>query len=112
MPTSPDSIVKIDVEGSELDVLMGLQDWIKSCQPLILIEILPVYAEENSERLKRQNKIEDLMRMLNYKISRIKKAVPVQLEAVDSIGIHSIIEDCDYVFYPESSTERVVGCFH
>ncbi len=111
LPTSPNSIVKIDVEGAELDVLLGLQDWIKSNQPLILIEILPVYSEKNTERLKRQDRIEELMHTLNYKISRIKKGVPVHLESLDSIGIHSIIEDCDYVFYPDSSKQRVVECF-
>ena len=34
-------LVKIDVEGYEVNVLLGMQDTISRCRPLIFIEVLP-----------------------------------------------------------------------
>jgi FkbM family methyltransferase len=34
-------ILKIDVEGAELEVLKTFSEWIARCQPLVLVEILP-----------------------------------------------------------------------
>jgi FkbM family methyltransferase len=112
LPSRNHSILKIDVEGAEMEVLLGLNDWIKSYHPIILLEILPVYSPENLNRLNRQNKIEDLARAWGYKIGRIKKTDPVKLETIENIGIHSKIEDCDYVLYHEFITQEITSCFN
>jgi FkbM family methyltransferase len=111
LPSKPSSLVKIDVEGAELEVLLGLQDWIKSYQPVILLEILPVYSPENQTRLRRQEEIEYLLRNWNYKMSRLTKTDPAGIAEISTIGIHSTIEDCDYLIYPVSIRNKINGCF-
>lgn len=111
LPDSTNSVVKIDVEGAELNVLLGLDKWIKMHQPIILVEILPVYSSENVDRLERQKRIEELLMLLNYNMSRIKKSEGVHLQPLNSIGIHCSIDDCDYVLYPASLKDKVLGCF-
>ena len=111
LPMKPSSLVKIDVEGAEFEVLLGLDDWIKAYQPYLLLEILPVYSKENQDRLRRQEEIEALIRNWNYKISRIKKTNPIGIEEIGTIEIHSSIEDCDYLLYPASSIRKIESCF-
>lgn len=62
-------IIKIDVEGFELDALKGILNIIKSFQPIIVFEVLPHY--NNKEKLFQQNQIIDFINNLNYKIYRI-----------------------------------------
>ncbi len=107
----PHSILKIDVEGAEMDVLLGLSEWINSYHPLILLEILPVYSADNLSRLGRQKKIEELLVTWNYKKMRIRKKESVSLEPIDSFGIHSNIEDCDYLLFHSSLLEKISACF-
>jgi FkbM family methyltransferase len=111
LPNKPFSILKIDVEGAEMEVLLGLDEWIRSYTPMILLEILPVYSTENQSRLERQNKIEEMLKGWNYKIGRIKKNGQGGLEQIDKIGIHSNIEDCDYLLYHSSIGEKITACF-
>jgi FkbM family methyltransferase len=111
LPENPYSLVKIDVEGAELDVLLGLQDWIKANQPYLLVEILPVYSSENQARLKRQEEIESLFRNWGYKMARLKKTIPASIEEIRTIGVHSSIVDCDYLIYPASLAGKIHNCF-
>lgn len=99
------SILKIDVEGAELDVIESFKTEIKKNYPFILMEILPVYSElENPKRLHRQNSLEDILYELSYSIFRIIKNNDqlVELRKIRRIGIHSNINNCEYVFVPES----------
>jgi FkbM family methyltransferase len=107
----PCSILKIDVEGAEMEVLFGLHEWIDAHHPLILLEILPVYTADNLPRLDRQQKIEDLLFKLNYKKARIRKNSPATIELIETFGIHSNIEDCDYLLYHCSLIEKISACF-
>ena len=100
------------MEGAELEVLLGLNEWITANNPLILLEILPVYSVENQDRLGRQHKIEELLTNWNYKIARIKKKDQVGLENLETIGIHSNIEDCDYLLYHASLKAKISDCFN
>ncbi|MDP4252086.1 MAG: FkbM family methyltransferase [Bacteroidota bacterium] len=112
LPVEPYSILKIDVEGAELEVLQGLNEWIDGYHPIILMEVLPVYSKENQTRLGRQQKIEEMLKAWNYKIARIKKDDPVHPELIDAIGIHDRIEDCDYLLFPAALTEKISACFN
>ncbi len=98
------SVIKIDVEGAELEVLEVLAKIIEVKKPLILIEILPVYSEENKFRLERQNKIVELLKQINYSIYRIikKDKKVIQLTPLNEFGIHSRIDHCDYLLSPSS----------
>jgi len=97
------SIIKIDVEGAELEVLRSLCDTITFHKPIILLEILPIYNATNTLRISRQEKTEELISDLNYSLFKIIKNNDDSycgLEQIKAIGIHSDISKCDYVLMP------------
>lgn len=104
-------ILKIDVEGAELEVLKGFYEWIKISQPIILLEILPAYKAENTFRVQRQKQIEELVRSLDYKMARIQKGDELKLQELQEIGISNDIDESDYIFYPASNAANVLACF-
>lgn len=97
-------VLKVDVEGAEMEIIESLFEVIKSNNPFILMEVLPVYNEnKNPDRLKRQCKIEDILKNLNYTIFRILKNKKefLGLEKLDSFGVHSDLNQCEYLFIPK-----------
>jgi len=98
------SVLKIDVEGAELEVLKSFKEVISKEQPVILIEILPVYSSDNIKRSKRQEEIENLINELGYSIYRVSKEEGefLGLEKIDAIGIHADLNKCEYVFAPNN----------
>jgi FkbM family methyltransferase len=105
------AIVKIDVEGAELEVLESLEESIRLHRPILLVEILCCYSALNESRIKRQESIEALLKRLNYSIIRIHKRNGLtieRLELLQSIGIHDNIEWCDYVITPSEMTDRLL----
>src|SRR4029077_19881855 len=107
------SVIKIDVEGAELEVLQSLEQTILSKLPFIFIEILPAYSIENVNRLERQKKIENLLTRWNYHICRIhtNESKVEKLELLPEIGIHSNIGWSDYVLAPASASKNLVAAF-
>jgi FkbM family methyltransferase len=102
---SPIGVIKIDVEGAEKEVLEGLKEKIITDQPLIQLEILPVYDEEHKERMNRQTAIENLFREINYTKFRIhidEKNNLAGLEEIETIGIHSNMNWCEYLVVPDN----------
>lgn len=98
------AIVKIDVEGAEWDVLQSMAEALTHSKPWIVIEILPCYNSDNTQRIDRQDALQSLMKELGYTLTRIKKTSSQRLEGlepIDRIGIHGSIELCDYVFVPQ-----------
>ena len=104
------SILKIDVEGAELEVLKSFKDIIFENEPIILIEILPVYNFENDYRLKRQNEIQNLIKETNYSIFRVLKNAEIldDLIEIKEIGIHSDLNQCEYVLVPNYKKEKFI----
>ena len=103
------SILKIDVEGAELEVIESFKDEIKNNYPFILMEILPVYNKsKNPKRLQNQNKIQEVLHGLNYSMFRINKDKNqlLDIEEVRDIGVHSNINDCEYIFVPETRLKQ------
>ncbi len=100
-------ILKIDVEGAEWEVLKSFETVISEHNPVILMEILPVYSSENTNRLKNQNKILDLLKRNQYDIYRVRKdeSQLIGFERIDGIEIHSDLNLCEYVFVHSSMTE-------
>jgi len=95
------SCIKIDVEGSELEVLNGLKNSIIRDQPVILCEILPVYNANNKKRLKRQKGIAEFLKSIDYCIYRIIKNHNNQFQSLyplEEFDIHSNLALCDYIF--------------
>lgn len=96
-------VVKIDVEGAELEVIKSLMNVIKRDHPVFLMEVLPVYSEENIFRKTRQDELESLFKNEGYRIFRVRKNESGRFSSVDpieEIGIHSDIGMSDYVIVP------------
>jgi FkbM family methyltransferase len=94
------AVVKIDVEGGELEVMRGLRPVLERSRPFIVVEILPA---SNPERLARQDAIEALMKELDYSISRIARTPDQRLERlvpIDTCGVQTDLSCCDYVLAP------------
>lgn len=96
------SVIKVDVEGAESEVLDGLKDSLLKFRPYILCEILPVY-DKNSEigrlRKEKQKNLLRTLKDLRYQIYRIMRNGKIVL--LDTIGIHSDMSLRDYLFIPE-----------
>ncbi|MBT9315658.1 FkbM family methyltransferase [Leptothoe spongobia] len=102
-------IVKIDVEGAELEVVKSLYQLLKTQQPIVLLEILPVYSTENTMRKERQEELERIFNELNYSFFRVEKDKNtfVGLKKIENIGIHSDLNQCDYVFMPNELVSEI-----
>lgn len=97
-------IIKIDVEGAELDVIESMQEIIQRDFPALIIEILPVYKDnQRIERRGRQDRLESLMRSWGYSFYRIqdKSAEQINYQLVENIGVHDELEWSDYVLIHE-----------
>jgi len=104
------SIIKMDVEGSELEVFKGLKKVLSEERPFILCEILPVSSKNDTFRKPRQEEIEKIIKILNYKICRIEKEKNGKLKGLvnlNQFGIHSNLSLSDYLFVPYEIFEDV-----
>lgn len=105
------SIIKIDVEGGELEVISSFLTIIEKKRPFILIEILPIYKENNTFRIERQHWIEDKLNHLNYSNYRIEKKKDNSFKSfskIEKIEIHSDLQKCDYLFVPNELLNKLV----
>jgi FkbM family methyltransferase len=106
------AMVKIDVEGAELEVLTSLKSTIIKDQPIILVEILPAYIKDLTERVERQNKIGQLVKELGYDILRIHKTSSKKqverLEKLREFDIHGNMDYTDYALVPSNISETMV----
>ncbi len=104
------SIIKIDVEGAELEVIESLKKSLSEQRPLILCEILPVYSNKNTFRKSRQEQIEKILKDLNYTIYRVEKSNNDEFKnllEIEEIGVHSDLKLCDYLFIPSEIKSSV-----
>ena len=98
-------IVKIDVEGAELEVVKSLLELIKRDKPIILIELLPVYSVDNAFRKDRQDELERIFADIGYVILRVEKTPSNAYSCLNRVGeieIHSDLTRCDYVILPSA----------
>ena len=103
-------IVKIDVEGAELEVVKSLLELIRRDRPIILIEVLPVYSDENAFRKNRQDELERIFADTDFAILRVEKTrsnTYSGLRHIEKIGIHSDLTQCDYVIVPNEQLAKL-----
>lgn len=103
-------ILKIDVEGAELEVIESFKEIISAERPFILIEILPSYKKSNTFRIERSYKIVSIISELEYDIYLIIKTPDNSLKnikKIKEIPIHSDINLCDYIFVPKEHSLRI-----
>ena len=107
------SIIKIDVEGSELEVLKSLYEILETYKPIVIIEILPNYSVENKDRIQRQEQIFSILKNLSFMIFRVLKSNNDfrGLKEINEIEIHNDLELCDYVLVHESLKENIYNDF-
>lgn len=105
--------LKIDVEGSEWEVIQTLAPKIQEDLPLIIIEILPVYHTGNTERLRRQQSLENTILSWGYSIWRIitNEGGKVQLQEIQSIGIHGDMNLTNYLLVHKSRWQEMHEIF-
>ena len=99
------SVVKIDVEGGELDVMEGLRRTLQRSSPIVFCEVLPVFDEQSEMgrfRLQRQTALQRLLSDVDYDIFRMY--FDNIIEPVDDFGIHADMTRSNYVFVPRSET--------
>lgn len=109
MRIGPLGLVKIDVEGSEREVLLSMEQRIGKDRPAVVLEILPVGRASNTERLSRQQDVEALFARLNYRMIRIhNKGERSKLEWITGpIGIHQDQDLSNYVVLPAERAEAL-----
>jgi vacuolar-type H+-ATPase subunit D/Vma8 len=102
-------IVKIDVEGAELEVVKSLYQLLDTQRPIVLLEVLPVYSNENTMRKERQEELEKIFNELKYYLFRVDKSEDafVGLKRIETIGIHADLNQCDYVVVPNELVAKI-----
>lgn len=101
-------LIKIDVEGGELDVLKALRATIEENRSPIVVEVLPHYGGENPERFARQREIESLIREWNYELFEILKSDTFRFKGIartEEFGTHSDVNRSDYFLIPAERRE-------
>ena len=98
--TADIAILKADVEGSELEVIRGLEKTIARTHPFIVLEILPVYdglSENGIYRKKREEDLITLLTSLGYRMYRIGEQQKV-LYPIQDIPVHGDLSRTNYLF--------------
>jgi FkbM family methyltransferase len=105
----PVGVIKIDVEGAELEVMRGLVPVLEKDQPMIVCEVLPVYeaATRTGEfRLARQRDLEQLLSERGYRVFRVEH--PGRLRGIAAFGVHGDLSLTNYVFAPMGKLSKFV----
>lgn len=102
-------LLKVDVEGAELEVLQGAAELLERRRPPILCEVLLVGEKADLQAYaERVGKLMGLLHGLGYTVYRIKTAARGGLRGftrVDAFPLecwtHERADECDYLFVPE-----------
>ena len=114
------SVIKIDVEGAELEVLSGFKQTLQSKRPAVVFEVLDDWVDpqrnpvlkENSDRKKaRAARITSLFSGLDYKMFNVTpEKGPMLIEHID-IRINNNLNMCNYVAIPAEHAENFMNAF-
>jgi FkbM family methyltransferase len=103
-------ILKIDVEGAELEVLKALNSKIELDRPVILMEVLSAYSSENIIRIERQNEILNILNKLNYDLFRIIEFREIGIKTIQKITLFDPKFDrnqANYLVVPSENTSVI-----
>jgi FkbM family methyltransferase len=99
------AVLKIDVEGAELEVIEGARQTLAS-RPFVICEILPLFSETGPKglfRKPRQDKLLAVMREAGYVLFRVlPDATIVRLEDIE---VHRDMGLTNYIFAPNEDVE-------
>jgi FkbM family methyltransferase len=100
------AVIKIDVEGGELDVVNGLSRTLRRTAPIVFCEVLPVFdplSQMGRFRLQRQTALLGVLRDHGYAIFRMY--VDESIEQVSEFGVHADMTRSNYAFVPEKDVD-------
>lgn len=91
-------LIKIDTEGSEVQILKSMLEFIKEFKPKIIVEVL-AYNDSTKERVDNFNAF---VGSIPYRLYRIKKKSLYldKLEEIAAISIPTSVDDSDYLLEP------------
>lgn len=103
-------VVKVDVEGSEREVLLSMEHRLAADRPAIFLEILPSGRADKADRLARQEAIEALFQRLEYRLIRmLENGLEVRLEPLNGpIGVHGDQSLSNYLVLPAERCEKLL----
>jgi FkbM family methyltransferase len=106
------AILKIDVEGAELEVLKGFSKTLLLHKPFIICEILPVYhlsSERLAHRQERQQNLIEKLTELDYLLFRIINGQELQI--INEIEIHGDLKKTNYIGVPKEFIKSIGQTF-
>jgi FkbM family methyltransferase len=107
------AMIKVDVEGAELEVIKSLTETIKKYEPVIVLEILPVYtldSENGKYRKSRQDELLQLFKKINYGIYLINENAR-HLTELENISVHGDMNLTNYLVVPDKKKELIKRLF-
>lgn len=99
----PVRVIKIDVEGAELQVLESLEPIVLRDQSEIICEVLPDYFGENKIRSERRLEIMKLLTRWDYVIHQV--GLDGNVLALEEIPSHDDLNQTNYLFSPKTGSE-------
>lgn len=108
----PIAVIKIDVEGAELEVVAGLRETIEAHRPFVLCEILPIKDEATDRgqmRRERTDRVVGTLQALGYQLYRVHHVG--SLEPLERVNTHASLALSDYLFVPrewDDATRRTI----
>lgn len=100
-------IIKIDVEGGELDVLNGLDSLLRERRPPVICEVLPAYSPERTVRVERQQQLEQRLR--DWRYAAVRLPTKEKPSVVSEFGIHSNLDWSNYALVPSERQDLIDG---
>lgn len=101
-------VIKIDVEGGELEVLRGVQGCLSKSRPLVVCEVLQFHDKKavGDFRVKRARELESLLNEHRYLIFRLQEPRTVKL--VTEIPDDGRGDWVDYLFVPNERRSEFI----
>ncbi len=109
------SLIKIDVEGAELNVLRGMENIIRKYKPVILCEVLDSHSDEVFNFTQtRATEVSEFITYLDYFIVNFEKRsdVIVSYKILDTILLKQWTKESknynDYIFMPKQNEKQLL----
>lgn len=98
-------IIKIDAEGSELEVIVGLKKVIERYRPCIICEVLPASNQQQEFRVVRQRLLQEILLANRYDLYHIGKTGG--LKALSCFPLDATMDSCNYLIVPAENTHPI-----
>ncbi|MCI0400574.1 MAG: FkbM family methyltransferase [Gammaproteobacteria bacterium] len=109
LPKDKAAIIKIDVEGAELEVIETMSPLIDRDQPIIIMEILPTRSEDEHRAIRNEKLLSALrsLKYMPYRICKTSNDTYAGITRIDNIGGFTDPTLKDHIFVPLERTEAL-----